>query len=378
MRHSNEPLEPIELEIERLLGKENVLNMQTYIKLDIKVLESQVGQIIAILQERQPGRLSSNTEVTKPHGKEQCSVLTLRSGTQINVQDKFRGRSKNDLPPITVQAKREMPEETQVEDNKDEGSSSKATEGVNKNSTTNDVPIPLLKEVRPPPPFPQRLKNHNDDIRFKKFVDILDQLHINVHFLEAIEKMLNMLNSSKRLLPRKEKLRKNTKPTYVILQLADRSHFRPEGRVEDVIVKVEKFVFPVDFLILDCEVDAMTPIILGRPFLTTGRILIDCEKGELTMRVADQCVTVNVLHTLKYMDESEERQSIFEADSLIAGEVDQFYHDNFIQLENYERLIEEESVDEPNDFSLEVQRASFLIASLAQVHAQDPIGRMSW
>ncbi|KAL4377400.1 hypothetical protein GQ457_02G025150 [Hibiscus cannabinus] len=54
------------------------------------------------------------------------------------------------------------------------------------------------------------------------------------------------------------------RPTTVILQLADRSQVRPEGKVEDVIVKVGKFVLPVDFLILDCEVDDKAPIILGR------------------------------------------------------------------------------------------------------------------
>ncbi|XP_039062926.1 uncharacterized protein LOC120207551 [Hibiscus syriacus] len=80
----------------------------------------------------------------------------------------------------------------------------------------------------------------------------------------------------------------NAQPTTVILQLADRSHVRPEGRIEDVIVKVDKFVFPDDFLILDFEADKNGSIILGRPFLVTGRILIDCENGEFTMRVADQ------------------------------------------------------------------------------------------
>ncbi|KAE8726736.1 hypothetical protein F3Y22_tig00006396pilonHSYRG00002 [Hibiscus syriacus] len=63
-----------------------------------------VGQIVAALQERQPSRLSSDTEVTKAHGNEQCIALTLRSGTQINVQDKFGGRKNDDLPHVTVPA----------------------------------------------------------------------------------------------------------------------------------------------------------------------------------------------------------------------------------------------------------------------------------
>ncbi|XP_039034123.1 uncharacterized protein LOC120170213 [Hibiscus syriacus] len=102
------------------------------------------------------------------------------------------------------------------------------------------------------------------------------------------------------------------RPTTMILQVTDRSHVRPEGRVEDVIVRVDKFMFPVDFLILDCEVDDKAPIILGRPFLATGRILIDCEKGELTLRVIDQCVAVNGFRTLKYAVNPEECQGDFE------------------------------------------------------------------
>ncbi|KAK9043080.1 hypothetical protein V6N11_071431 [Hibiscus sabdariffa] len=96
------------------------------------------------------------------------------------------------------------------------------------------------------------------------------------------------------------------KPTTVILQLADRSHVRPEGKVEDVIVKVGKFVFHVDVLILDCEVDDKAPIILGRPFLATGRILIDCEKGNFTMRVADQTMTINIKDFKKLKKEDDE------------------------------------------------------------------------
>ena len=48
--------------------------------------------------------------------------------------------------------------------------------------------------------------------------------------------------------------------------------------LHDVLVKVESFIFPVDFVILDCEVDFEVPIILGRPFLATGRALVDMEK----------------------------------------------------------------------------------------------------
>ncbi|KAL4309981.1 hypothetical protein GQ457_01G027320 [Hibiscus cannabinus] len=100
------------------------------------------------------------------------------------------------------------------------------------------------------------------------------------------------------------------RPTTVMLQLADRSYVHPEGKIEDILVRVDKFIFPADFIVLDCEADEHAPIILGRPFLATGRMLIDCEKGELTIRVNDQKVTLNIFKSLKQPDDPEECQAI--------------------------------------------------------------------
>ncbi|XP_062113298.1 uncharacterized protein LOC133824434 [Humulus lupulus] len=75
------------------------------------------------------------------------------------------------------------------------------------------------------------------------------------------------------------------KPTTGTLQLADRSLAHLRGIIEDVLVKVDKFIFPVGFIVLDMEEDTNVPIILGRPFLATGRALIDVKKGELKFRV---------------------------------------------------------------------------------------------
>ncbi|XP_070057360.1 uncharacterized protein [Nicotiana tomentosiformis] len=71
---------------------------------------------------------------------------------------------------------------------------------------------------------------------------------------------------------------------YAFAKLADRTVKRPSGILDDVLVQVGKIVFPIDFVILDCRVDEEIPIILGSPFLATGRALIDCETGELKMR----------------------------------------------------------------------------------------------
>ncbi|XP_075112597.1 uncharacterized protein LOC142182288 [Nicotiana tabacum] len=85
----------------------------------------------------------------------------------------------------------------------------------------------------------------------------------------------------------------------MLLQLADRTVKRPTGILDDVLVQVGKFVFPANFAILDCQVDEEIPIILSRPFLATRRALIDCETGELKMRLNDEEVIFNVQKSMR-------------------------------------------------------------------------------
>ncbi|XP_075098008.1 uncharacterized protein LOC142175322 [Nicotiana tabacum] len=89
------------------------------------------------------------------------------------------------------------------------------------------------------------------------------------------------------------------RPTSMLLQLADRTVKRPTGILDDVLVQVGKFVFPADFVILDCQVDEEIPIILGRPFLATGRALIDYETGELKMRLNNEEIIFNVQQSMR-------------------------------------------------------------------------------
>ncbi|GJZ29779.1 reverse transcriptase domain-containing protein [Tanacetum coccineum] len=72
-------------------------------------------------------------------------------------------------------------------------------------------------------------------------------------------------------------------PTQMILELADRSTTRPAGIAEDVFVKVGKFHFPTDFIVVDYVVDPRVPLILERPYLRTERALIDVYGEELTL-----------------------------------------------------------------------------------------------
>nr|GEV36425.1 reverse transcriptase domain-containing protein [Tanacetum cinerariifolium] len=73
-------------------------------------------------------------------------------------------------------------------------------------------------------------------------------------------------------------------PTRMTLELADRSITRPKGVAEDVFVKVGKFHFPTDFVVIDFEADPRVPLILGRSFLRIGRALIDVYGEEITLR----------------------------------------------------------------------------------------------
>nr|GEW68773.1 reverse transcriptase domain-containing protein [Tanacetum cinerariifolium] len=89
-------------------------------------------------------------------------------------------------------------------------------------------------------------------------------------------------------------------PTQMTLELADRSITRPKGVAEDVFVKVGKFHFPIDFVVVDFEVDPRVPLILGRSFLRTGHALIDVYGEEITLWVNDEAVTFNLNQTPRY------------------------------------------------------------------------------
>ncbi|KAM6576978.1 hypothetical protein CsatB_028815 [Cannabis sativa] len=75
------------------------------------------------------------------------------------------------------------------------------------------------------------------------------------------------------------------KPTTVALQLVNFSLAHPRGAIKNVLVKVDKFIFPANLIVLDMEEDKNIAIILGRPFLATCKALIDVQKGELKLKV---------------------------------------------------------------------------------------------
>ena len=81
--------------------------------------------------------------------------------------------------------------------------------------------------------------------------------------------------------------------------MADKTLVHPKGILEDVLIKVGKFVFLVDFVVINMEEDKQVPLLLGKPFLAIGATPIDMKKEELTLRVGDEAVYFNLNHGLK-------------------------------------------------------------------------------
>nr|GEW68987.1 DNA-directed DNA polymerase [Tanacetum cinerariifolium] len=204
--------------------------------------------------------------------------------------------------------------------------------GVEKESeATKDTELPSTKDIQPPSvqvpdkeaieehfvvpkakanfPYPSRLAKEKlrekDDILVAKFMEIFCDLHFELSFADALIHMPKFAPMFKKLLNSKNKLIELTKTplnencSAVVLkklpeklELADRTISKPTGVAENVFVKVGKFYFPVDFVVLDFIADPRLPLILGRPFLSTAHALIDVYEGEIILRHYGQSLTL--------------------------------------------------------------------------------------
>nr|GEW41444.1 hypothetical protein [Tanacetum cinerariifolium] len=88
------------------------------------------------------------------------------------------------------------------------------------------------------------------------------------------------------------------KPTKISIQLADRSIKYPIGVCENLLMKISKFIFPVDFVVFEIDEDKLLPIILG-PFLAMLRAVIDVHEGKLSLRVGSETITFNIGKSMK-------------------------------------------------------------------------------
>ena len=129
----------------------------------------------------------------------------------------------------------------------------------------------------------------------------------------SVEKALLDLGASVNLLPYsmyKQLGLGELKPTSITLSLADRSIKIPKGTIEDVLIQVDRFYYPVDFVVLDTEPVAVgtnhVPIILGRPFLATSNAIINCRNGVMQLTFGNMTLELNIFHLSRRHMHSEE------------------------------------------------------------------------
>ncbi|CAJ2677728.1 unnamed protein product [Trifolium pratense] len=311
----------------------------------LRNLETQIGQIAKEManNKNQGGSFAANTE---PNPKEQCKSITTRSGKEVGkgIGDNLR-KEEEVMRRADEEEKGEKKGEKEVEVRKEK----------------NSLPQHL--------PYPHAPSKKDKERQYARFMDIFKRLQINIPFSEALEQMptyakfmkeiltkkrrynddeVIQLDAScsaiiQRTLPTKEKdpgrvtlpvtignvnvgkalidlgSSINLIPLSVIkrvgglditrtrmtLQLADKSITHPSGMAEDVLVKVDKFMFPIDFVVMDIEEDDDVPLILGRPFMKTARMMIDIDDGVMKVRVQDEEVSFNLWEAMKHPHEKD-------------------------------------------------------------------------
>ncbi|GKC36656.1 DNA-directed DNA polymerase [Tanacetum coccineum] len=123
------------------------------------------------------------------------------------------------------------------------------------------------------------------------------------------------------------------------IQLADRSIKYPIGVCENLLVKISKFIFLVDFLVLELDKDELVLIILGGPFLATARAVIDVHEGKLSLRVGSETVTFNIRKSMKSKHSRDDYLCCVDHTAKLVQEqwVDTVNHDGkWIEQEEYE------------------------------------------
>nr|GEZ19100.1 reverse transcriptase domain-containing protein [Tanacetum cinerariifolium] len=151
-----------------------------------------------------------------------------------------------------------------------------------------EEPSVVIPKAKANLPYPSRLAKEKicekDDILAAKFMEIFRDLHFELNLGASIN-LMSLSIWKKLKLP-------TLNDTKMVLELADRTISKPTGVAENVSVKVGKFYFHVDFIVLDFIADPRIPLILGRPFLSNAHALIDVYEGEIILRHDDQSLTL--------------------------------------------------------------------------------------
>nr|XP_016433814.1 PREDICTED: uncharacterized protein LOC107760298 [Nicotiana tabacum] len=157
-------------------------------------------------------------------------------------------------------------------------------------------------------PVLQKQRRKEMDKQFERFLNVLKQVHVNIPFTEVLSHMPAYAKFLKEIFSNKRKseetsvvkltkhcssILQNKLPQKklegeigeirsipVSLQLADQTTIIPEGIVEDVLVRVDIFVFHVDFIMVNMEENREILLILGIHFLATGRAILDIHERQ--------------------------------------------------------------------------------------------------
>ncbi|GJX88521.1 hypothetical protein Tco_0340535 [Tanacetum coccineum] len=164
----------------------------------------------------------------------------------------------------------------------------------------------------PPIPFPSRLEQHAEEALIHKTIESLKKIKSNRPFLKEIwqsneyPKFMKDLLANKPLTMENEDIRINHRCSALLLnqlegigkletikmniELTDNSKCIPKGIVRNLLIKINKFILPVDFIILDVLEDYRMPVILGRPLLTTAHVKIDVFKRSISLEAGNKKV----------------------------------------------------------------------------------------
>ena len=159
-----------------------------------------------------------------------------------------------------------------------------------------------------------------------------------------VEKALLDLGASVNLLPYsmyKQLGLGELKPNSITLSLEDRSVKIPKAAMEDVLIQVDKFYYPVDFVVLNTKLVAMganyVPIILGRPFFATSNAIINFQNGVMQLTFKNITLELNIFHlSKKHMQPVEEGQEeVCIIDTILKEQAEQQQHDVMINELSY-------------------------------------------
>ncbi|XP_061343256.1 uncharacterized protein LOC133289357 [Gastrolobium bilobum] len=266
-------------------------------------LETQISQLSKQFAERTHGTFPSNTG-TNPNA--QCNSIVTRSRIVIQPVEKPTVEKKKEEEPVAEKEKENDAEEVE------KSCPEKKLFKLEKKKALDRQPKPADPSPYARVPYPQRLKQEIQKQQYTKFLDIFKKLQVNIPFAEALESMSNYAKFMKDLLSKKRKLKECetvalTEECSTIIQkklppkLKDPGSFSIPIAIGNIEVRKTLCDLGANFVILNMEEDAETPLLLGRPFLATARAMIDVEQGKLMLRMNEETVPIDVFESMKHL-----------------------------------------------------------------------------